>query len=174
MPRLYTAREFAHKEGMGYHKVLSLIQNGRIPAAQLVGRTYIIPEDALIVPAHMEDFPKELLYLGDDMPDELTGGRRYDDVNPPPPYRRSGNRKPTETTRRVYLPSLRRLREERGWTRRKLADVSGAHYYTIERAEEGKPVHYKSLLRLAKALDVPYEELLRENIPEGGEEKEEE
>ncbi len=54
---------------------------------------------------------------------------------------------------------LKLARLERGWTVRQLAAASGVSSPSISRAESGKEPSLGTALRLARALDVPIDEL---------------
>lgn len=65
----------------------------------------------------------------------------------------------------MSLPSLRRIREEKGFTQARLAEVSGLNSQsTICKLENGK-AHGKAevLRKLAAVLDVTVDELLKDS-----------
>jgi transcriptional regulator with XRE-family HTH domain len=58
------------------------------------------------------------------------------------------------------LPGLRRAREARGFSQRRLGGVSGVSNVNISRIEGGQPAMIKTAKKLARALSVPVEELI--------------
>ena len=57
---------------------------------------------------------------------------------------------------------LRALRERRGWSQQELADTAHLHKTTVQRAEWASfIVSLDILVSLARALEVPVEELVR-------------
>lgn len=62
----------------------------------------------------------------------------------------------------LLVPRLRALRQERGWGRYDLALAAGVYQGTIAQAELGYPVAWSTLIRLAQALKITHEELVRE------------
>ena len=55
---------------------------------------------------------------------------------------------------------LRELREERGWTREKLAGEAGVGFHTVYKAEQqGREPRLEHLVKLADALDVTLDRL---------------
>jgi len=167
LPRLLTVKEFADLLSRSADRrysemwVREAINDGRIPAAQLVGGyMWVIPEDALIRPRYVPFSNKMLDEL---LPPHVTEGAEPYFI----PDRRPRGRKPGQVAggkKSVHIPSLKRLRLERGWSRRELCRrAGGMSHYTIERAEAGKKVTVPTLLRLAEALGVDYEDLMRED-----------
>jgi len=49
--RMIGTKEYAQLHGLSQVRVRQLCEAGRIPGAQKVGKTWIIPEDALPIPA---------------------------------------------------------------------------------------------------------------------------
>jgi DNA-binding XRE family transcriptional regulator len=54
----------------------------------------------------------------------------------------------------AYLPRLKAIRQRRYMTQLELAAMSGVSHFTIRRTEQGHPVRYATLRRLATALGV--------------------
>ena len=64
---------------------------------------------------------------------------------------------------------LKRLRQKRGLSLRKLAEVSGVHYISIIRLESGEcDLRLSTLRKLAKALKVTVAELIGETTSQKG------
>jgi transcriptional regulator with XRE-family HTH domain/tetratricopeptide (TPR) repeat protein len=66
---------------------------------------------------------------------------------------------PRKGTVRPDGAALRRLREGHGWTQDELARRAGYHKKTVENAERGQPVSFKTLQDLAAALTVEAQKL---------------
>lgn len=64
----------------------------------------------------------------------------------------------------VVLSRLRALRERRGMTQEEVAELASTSPTTIVRAEQGKDVRPPTLKRIAKALGVPTEQLLADEV----------
>jgi len=62
--------------------------------------------------------------------------------------------------------NIRILRRQKGWTQRTLSSVSGVPLGTLRDYEQGKDGGRKieTLMRLAKALDAPMEEFLKDRF----------
>lgn len=68
--------------------------------------------------------------------------------------------------RSVYLPSLRGLRQSRGRSQRELGKLANVSTNTIYQLETGLRGAYPTTVRkLATALEVPTEDLVRERRP---------
>jgi transcriptional regulator with XRE-family HTH domain len=63
----------------------------------------------------------------------------------------------------VKLPGLKRERERRLILQKELASQSGTPAQTISRIENGRPARLETARRIAQALDVSLDELLRSN-----------
>ena len=56
--------------------------------------------------------------------------------------------------------NIRSLREERGWSREKLAGEAGVSFHTVYRSEEqGRTPRLEQLVRIADALEVSLDRL---------------
>lgn len=67
------------------------------------------------------------------------------------------------------MKRLRQLREQRGHSLRKLAQLSGVHYVSLARLEAGElDPRLSTVLKLAKALGVTIVELIGEAKPKKG------
>ena len=66
--------------------------------------------------------------------------------------------------------NLRRLREDKGWSQRQLADRAGVHKAVIADVEAGKTKipAYDRLVRIARALGVDPETLCPVDVPTTG------
>ena len=62
-----------------------------------------------------------------------------------------------------YLKSLKQLRKKKGWTQEKLAQQSGISFHTLIKIERGdiKSPRLETLLKIAKALDLSIDDLLK-------------
>lgn len=60
----------------------------------------------------------------------------------------------TREVQSAVVPRLHELRRARMWTRRDLASRSDVTEVTILNAENGKPIRYATVRKLATALDV--------------------
>jgi len=62
----------------------------------------------------------------------------------------------------MFLKNLVKIREEKGWSREKLAVESGVSYNTIVKIEYGgiKNPKIETVIRLAKALNVKIDDLV--------------
>jgi DNA-binding XRE family transcriptional regulator len=160
LPRLLTTSQFAHKINRHPGWVRRAQKAGRIPAAQNVGGRLIYPEDALIRPLHV-NLPNSLLDIG--IPQEFLGGEPvYMDE---PEYFDQSKRKPIPAPRRgAYLPNLRNLREERGLSQYALAKKAGMAHTVVRTIELGHMGTPKTIMKLAKALEVEYVEMMREVV----------
>lgn len=167
LPRLLTAKQYAGMIGRSEQWVSKTLKDGRIPAAQRVAHMWVIPEDALIVPLYMENFPLDL--IDTNVPDEfvLWGAPRK--VNPIPEFnykKLTGNPNPIgKRKNKVRTPGLKSVRERRGYSIDRLSRGSGVRPNYIIDGERGLLIPIKSMLKLAWYLDVDYEELLRDPNP---------
>lgn len=70
-----------------------------------------------------------------------------------------------QDARRTLARKLRVLRAARGWSQEVLAAVAGLHRNYVSGVERGRRnVGVDNLARLARALDVPVHELLRNDL----------
>ena len=62
----------------------------------------------------------------------------------------------------MYLKNLVKIREEKGWSREKLAVESGISYNTIVKIEYGsiKNPKIETVIKLADALEISLDELM--------------
>lgn len=58
--------------------------------------------------------------------------------------------------------TVRRLRAERGWTQRQLADRAELHVRTVQYVEAGKTAYGWTYGRIAQALGVPLDDITGE------------
>lgn len=158
LPKLLTARQFAEKIGRRYKWVLAMLQDDCIPAAQMVGDTWVIPEDAIIRPRNVGDLPN--IALDVDLPIEFFGGMPKD--HKAPDYVPNNNLGVSKRLRLVHIPGLRRVRVEKGISQDTLARRAKSSIRTISKAEKGGPVLPVTALKFAAVLGVDYEELMRE------------
>ena len=56
---------------------------------------------------------------------------------------------------------VRALREEKGFTLEELEERGWASWRHFQKIERGKNINFTSLLRIAKVLDVPVEQLVK-------------
>ncbi len=56
---------------------------------------------------------------------------------------------------------VKKLRNERGWTHRRMIAEFGFHQNQLQRIERGEPVSVQSLLKLCGTFDLTLEELLK-------------
>ncbi len=158
LPTLMTPKQFAEYKERPYRWVLGMIEDGCIPAAQRVGNVWVIPQDAIIRPRFLGDLPNSALDV--DLPMELLGGKRKKEKAPE--YRRADTLGKSTEFKKVRLPGMRRVRVERGLSQRKLARMARSSQRTVHSAESGPGVTARSALKFARALEVDYEDLMRE------------
>ncbi len=67
---------------------------------------------------------------------------------------------------RGYLKNLKQLRKKKGWSQEKLAREAGISYQTLIKIEQGRIKNPKldTLIKLAKALDVSLDDLIKGRI----------
>lgn len=72
-----------------------------------------------------------------------------------------GKRKDSQELRKVFAANLRRLRQARGISQERLAELAGLHRTYVSSVERGaRNISIDNIARLAKALDVSPEKLL--------------
>lgn len=159
-PELMTAKEFAAYLGRRSVKwIKEACKRGQILACQKVGGDWVIAKDTLIRPRHLQGMPNELIDM--DLPIEfLLPGEPMEIQKPvykphPKDLHKVGH------NRKVKLPSLRRIRIEKGMSQYDLYEESGVSRDTQRFAEKGLDVLPTTALRLAYGLDVEVEDLLR-------------
>lgn len=163
LPSLLTAREFGYLIGRSRLWVIEACREGRIPAAQFVNNwVWIIPEDALIIPRYLEDFPTELLDV--ELPEEFVlWGKR---VEIPKPMPGKNHFKPDSIKVNLYeLPNLRRVRERKEYTQRGLASAAHVDQASLSRVETGvQKCRYSFARRLCDTLNVDITELMHREL----------
>lgn len=157
LPKLYTARQYAAKIGVKFPTFSRWLRNGRVPDAQLLPCGWVIPEGAMI---HVR---------GTDIavPPEFIFGN-IESLEEPKYQERKGN--PFgPTIRKVEAPGFLTVRKELGLTREGIVELTGVSKDAQRRMERGKRVMVRTVLKVAKGLDVSVEDLLRNPmyIPEG-------
>lgn len=72
-----------------------------------------------------------------------------------------GKRKDSQELRKVFAANLRNLRQARGISQERLAELAGLHRTYVSSVERGaRNISIDNIARLAKALDVSPEKLL--------------
>ena len=72
-----------------------------------------------------------------------------------------GKRKDSQELRKVFAANLRNLRQTRGISQERLAELAGLHRTYVSSVERGaRNISIDNIARLAKALDVSPEKLL--------------
>lgn len=158
--KLLSVHEYAELWGYAHRTVLAWCTSGKLSGAQKVGnRMWVIPEDA--VRRTRFGFTDDDLRLINELSpiDPITGKPKGD--YPAPPAKRVG-------PRAYPLPSLKRVRKERGYTQAELATISGVSRGTINKLERGRGGTIAPNVRaLSDALEVGVGELLREEEEDG-------
>lgn len=73
-----------------------------------------------------------------------------------------GKRKDSQELRALFAANLRNLRQARGISQERLAELAGLHRTYVSSVERGaRNISIDNIARLAKALDVSPEKLLR-------------
>ncbi len=161
-PKLLTVREYAALVLEGRRSV-SWVQDackrGQILASQIVGGDWVIAEDSLIRPRHMAGFPNELIDM--DLPLDLLVPGESVEVEPPQYHPKHKDLHKLGDVRKVKVPSLRKIRLEKGLSQYDLHRLSGVTRQTQRNAERGWYVHPATVLKLADGLDVDVEDLLK-------------
>lgn len=164
LPALLTCREYGHLIGRTHQWVRDACVQGRIPAAQYVANyIWIIPEDALIVPRHLEGFPHHLLDV--DLPEEFVLSGKRADIAEAPELKRGPSCNINENNKRYVLWNLRKVRQEREWGVNQLARAAGVNSSKISRIENNRePAWYVTVKKLATTLGVDVEELMHREV----------
>ncbi len=72
-----------------------------------------------------------------------------------------GKRKDSQELRKMFAANLRNLRQARGISQERLAELAGLHRTYVSSVERGaRNISIDNIARLAKALDVSPEKLL--------------
>jgi transcriptional regulator with XRE-family HTH domain len=66
------------------------------------------------------------------------------------------------STERTEMPSIQKLRLQRGWSQAQLAEASGLSARTVQRLESGQPASTESLKSLAAVFEVEFSTLQQE------------
>ncbi len=149
-------RQVAELLGKPRYAIYTAIATKRLLGAHWVDKWWVIQEDFRIVRAGVlddaliRDLPPELIA---DEPEknfsaELPEYRRYRDLDTGGMTRAS-----------VNMPGFKRVTE--GLSGHQIRNLTGVHNQTQKRILEGEKVDARVALRIARALDIDVEELLR-------------
>lgn len=166
LPKLLTCKEFGYLIGRKHEWVRDACREGRIPSAQYVANfIWVIPQDALIVPRYLEGFPHHLLDVG--LPEEFIISGKRTEVPRPMELNRNPSKNIEEQVKLYTLPSLRKVREDKGWSLRGLATAAKVDKAYLSRLERGlQKCRYRFARRLSDTLGVDIEELMNIEIGE--------
>lgn len=148
-------RQVAEILGKTKLTVYNAIASKRLIGAHWVDRWWVIQEDFRIIRAGVVDdvllrgLPPEI--IADEPPKNFSADM--------PEYRRYRDLDTTNERRSVHMPGFAKVTE--GLSGNQVRNLTGVHNQTQTRILKGDKVDVKVALRLANALDIDVEELLR-------------